>query len=633
MTKTFEQLSADAETIRTNNLPDSNTANLVGQLHKDTIIKLQETEGKILPFSGETGSSESAGMTQNAITKELAKKVDKVSIVQETGTNTDKIISQDATTKLLETKIDKTSLVQETGDDADKLMSQAAVSSALKKTGAVKKFVDIVESATLETTSTTQTGDVVYITSLKVFALRVGSALTAKYYGNWDGADEYMNSGRTAILDNNLYIKDGILYYYNGALKCIDTDDYSYTYNDNIASFIRGGYIDATDSVVTTSGYAYIKDADVSAYDIINVRVGILQGGTKSLLMDTNKNILKKFSTDLPSTILRSDYPTLAYISISSREAGLKMNISGYQKLSVKSNKYLADINISDIGEKMREIKYYEVDGGFYYSDLSFSSNTQYNQGYTNLIKCKEGDIFYHRTYGFSGCNNYSVLDSNFNVIAKEIADYRTTMGILTIPANAAWVIFFYTVKVGDTINLKVYTDNFLQSQLDKFIDTYDIETLTRSNVLYGKQYTALGDSFTQANGTETIASGPLKGSSKVYPNIIANRNNMDVLNLGENGGTLKRCIANGLLDKIPSNVNYLTIWYGINDKGSSIPVGTVTDDTTDTAAGCFNYTFRYLITKFPFAKIGVIISAFMDEDRRLIEIAVCERWEYLTST
>jgi hypothetical protein len=177
----------------------------------------------------------------------------------------------------------------------------------------------------------------------------------------------------------------------------------------------------------------------------------------------------------------------------------------------VKSNKYLADINISDIGEKMREIKYYEVDGGFYYSDLSFSSNTQYNQGYTNLIKCKEGDIFYHRTYGFSGCNNYSVLDSNFNVIAKEIADYRTTMGILTIPANAAWVIFFYTVKVGDTINLKVYTDNFLQSQLDKFIDTYDIETLTRSNVLYGKQYTALGDSFTQANGTETIASGSFK--------------------------------------------------------------------------------------------------------------------------
>ena len=42
MAKTYETLTSQAETIRTNTLPESNTAGLVGQMLRDIIDKVQE---------------------------------------------------------------------------------------------------------------------------------------------------------------------------------------------------------------------------------------------------------------------------------------------------------------------------------------------------------------------------------------------------------------------------------------------------------------------------------------------------------------------------------------------------------------------------------------------------------------
>ena len=42
MAKTYDILTSQAETIRTNTLPDSNTAGLVGQMLKDIIEKVSE---------------------------------------------------------------------------------------------------------------------------------------------------------------------------------------------------------------------------------------------------------------------------------------------------------------------------------------------------------------------------------------------------------------------------------------------------------------------------------------------------------------------------------------------------------------------------------------------------------------
>ncbi|WP_321976624.1 hypothetical protein [Prevotella sp.] len=47
MAKTYEELTSQAETIRTNVLPESNTADLVGQMLKDMVDKGEEQDRHI----------------------------------------------------------------------------------------------------------------------------------------------------------------------------------------------------------------------------------------------------------------------------------------------------------------------------------------------------------------------------------------------------------------------------------------------------------------------------------------------------------------------------------------------------------------------------------------------------------
>lgn len=47
MAKTYEELTSQAETIRTNVLPESNTAGLVGQMLKDMVDKGEEQDRHI----------------------------------------------------------------------------------------------------------------------------------------------------------------------------------------------------------------------------------------------------------------------------------------------------------------------------------------------------------------------------------------------------------------------------------------------------------------------------------------------------------------------------------------------------------------------------------------------------------
>ena len=154
------------------------------------------------------------------------------------------------------------------------------------------------------------------------------------------------------------------------------------------------------------------------------------------------------------------------------------------------------------------------------------------------------------------------------------------------------------------------------------------------SNVLYGKSYVAIGDSFTDNIGSEVIEEGPLAGKSKVYPYIIANRNDMEVLNQGASGSTLSQYIIGERYNQIPSNVDYITIWYGINDAGHNIPVGTIDDEPEDitteagsTTCGAFNFMLKWCLTNRPMAHIGVIVTDFTTELRREAIIACCQKW------
>lgn len=163
------------------------------------------------------------------------------------------------------------------------------------------------------------------------------------------------------------------------------------------------------------------------------------------------------------------------------------------------------------------------------------------------------------------------------------------------------------------------------------------LEAVKTGNVLWGKKYFATGDSFTEGDFSgwtdEEGRSGrnsPVIYDSdwkmyKTYPWWIARRNNMTLINDGKCGSImpLSKEYLNGdegvtennrlpfslnRYKTIPADVDYITLWFGINDSGHT-NLGTINDTTNETYYGAWNVVMEYLITNYPYAKIGIIIT------------------------
>jgi hypothetical protein len=77
----------------------------------------------------------------------------------------------------------------------------------------------------------------------------------------------------------------------------------------------------------------------------------------------------------------------------------------------------------------------------------------------------------------------------------------------------------------------------------------------------------------------------------------------------------------------IPSDADYITIKMGINDANYDSPVGTINDEDNTTFYGAWNVILEYLLTTFPYAKIGVIVTNGTTEAYAKATIAVWEKW------
>ncbi len=153
-------------------------------------------------------------------------------------------------------------------------------------------------------------------------------------------------------------------------------------------------------------------------------------------------------------------------------------------------------------------------------------------------------------------------------------------------------------------------------------------------NVLWGKKWVAVGDSFTQGVTGTLIPEGPYKGWQLNSSCIIAARNHMELTPFYRGG----RCLAfpadgsfhNSLTDpeaecyyqNIPEDADYITIRVGINDshhehgKGGDgedpkgvIPLGAPDDETTATYCGAWNVVLSWLIAHRPFAHLGILVT------------------------
>lgn len=157
------------------------------------------------------------------------------------------------------------------------------------------------------------------------------------------------------------------------------------------------------------------------------------------------------------------------------------------------------------------------------------------------------------------------------------------------------------------------------------------------SNVLYKKKWAVCGDSFSYGmwagisdqTARTLMHGGKFDGKNRVYGNIIGNRNDMDVVMLASNGqtmatpsdGTFTNCFSKDVYNNIPNDVDYITLYFGINDahhngigsdgedESGNIPLGDITDTTTSTFCGAYNVVLDYLIRNYPFAHIGIIVT------------------------
>ena len=175
-------------------------------------------------------------------------------------------------------------------------------------------------------------------------------------------------------------------------------------------------------------------------------------------------------------------------------------------------------------------------------------------------------------------------------------------------------------------------------------------------NILFGKKWAVCGDSFTNGALSTTIGEGKYNNEKVVYPYLIGNRNEMQIIKFFEGGRTLAfpvnpSTFTNSLTNpnaewyyqNIPSDVDYITIYLGINDEHHApnssggdgedntgeIPIGTVDDTTVNTYLGAWNVVLTWLITNRPNAHIGIIVTNGIQahDEYRLGQIAIAEKY------
>ena len=165
-------------------------------------------------------------------------------------------------------------------------------------------------------------------------------------------------------------------------------------------------------------------------------------------------------------------------------------------------------------------------------------------------------------------------------------------------------------------------------------------------NILSGKKWCACGDSFT-ANGYSTqdgfdksvyiYQDGRFVGEYKTYPWMIGLRNDMNIVNLAVAGMTISNIVSdnsftdgtNPVYMNIPSDSDYITLKFGINDMSKSCPIGTIDDTEISTFYGAWNTALEYITNNFPFAKVGIIVSNGMIATNDYVDatIEVAKKW------
>lgn len=366
-------------------------------------------------------------------------------------------------------------------------------------------------------------------------------------------------------------------------------------------------------------------------------------------------------------TIYQED---LSKIKIFEESVGSHFVVNNYgeqalqDKVSLKEHKDIKELNDNIAYSNNLLTNAPRVDNYYFLNKNSIHSSTGYC--YYN-VKLEAGKTYYfypkirvlalYKTDGtlFSSKNDSSIdTKQQYSYTPSEDFDAYIT---------------YYTSDNGNH-KLSVLEDNKLVSTIGKRMLHHDIsidnhinDLISKTNILYKKKWAVIGDSFTAGDFSGWTDENGLSGTSspvlydsetkmyKTYPWWIMKRNDMQIQNFYQGGrtlatpadGTFKNSITyNDMYKQIDKDVDYITIYLGINDghhmPGSSgddgedttgaIPIGTESDTTTATFYGAWNVLLKDLITLYPYAHIGIIISNGMDTDEHVrASIKMAKKW------
>lgn len=262
-----------------------------------------------------------------------------------------------------------------------------------------------------------------------------------------------------------------------------------------------------------------------------------------------------------------------------------------------------------------------------------------------------------------NGVNAHNLKRDGRDVLTdQDISDLATKTELADGLAEKQDVI--EEISIDDTHNSETEEQKWVSDDYDEDegtgeeyarIDEYGVHAKCFL-MLNGKKWTPLGDSFTAGATASTFADGKYKGKKKVYPYYIGNRTGLNIVDtffasgrtlaFPANPGTFTNSICNPnaacYYQNIPADVDYITIYLGINDShhapGSGggdgedntgeIPIGTIDDATTATYYGAWNVVLSWLIQNRPFAHIGILVSNGCDTvDYRTAQIAIARKY------
>lgn len=426
----------------------------------------------------------------------------------------------------------------------------------------------------------------------------------------------------------------------------------------------NGYYIDSTGAVVSaSSNYQTTDPIDISAYNSLYITGRANYSNLIYAFYDTNNVFISGYRSNggdsstfiedmhvivpsnakyirISNTYNQTPYPNAKYVNYT---------INGLNEVEAKADSAVA--GLSEItGEDSHQIDFLAeatFQTGFYNTSGTYYESSSYIC--SSKIPVIPGDnvyLIYHISGNLGGYRFVTAYLGD-SVKSEKGAENVGTTG--------------YTVPDGvDFVRVTIYGNDTTASPYDihikRTIHEITLTAKSETDILFGKKWCVVGDSFSYGgqNPMPVFADGWYKGARKSYPYFIGNRTHIDIVDFTAAGRTLAYpsdgSFSNSLTNpsaeqyyqNIPTDVDYITIYLGINDShhasGSSgsdgedvtgvIPIGTVDDATTATFGGAWNVALTWLITNRPNAHIGIIVSNGVDNvSYRNMTIAIAKKY------